>query len=221
MTGRKLGLLFSVLILVFPLNIHAQSATTGALAGSVADAKGAPVSNAQIEIALSGGGSTMRTVVSDAGGNFIAASLPVGIYDILVKASGFSTGKYSDVAVRLTETTRFNPSLVALQSQFAEGVPAPPDQTDRVMVISAPPVVVVETSSPTTGRSVEADVIGKLPLATQNFHQLLSLSPGADSKLNASAELGRGTVGINVNGQRQDNNNYLVDGISVTDLRNF
>ena len=32
--------------------------------------------------------------------------------------------------------------------------------------------------------------------------------------------VGRGDVGINVNGQRQDNNNYLLDGISVTDLRN-
>ena len=63
-------------------------------------------------------------------------------------------------------------------------------------------------------------MIGALPLATQNFHQLLTLSAGATSDLNASAQLGRGDVGINVNGQRQDNNNYLLDGISVTDLRN-
>ena len=33
-------------------------------------------------------------------------------------------------------------------------------------------------------------------------------------------QLGRGDIGINVNGQRDDNNNYLIDGISVTDLRN-
>jgi len=38
--------------------------------------------------------------------------------------------------------------------------------------------------------------------------------------LSAPAPLGRGDVGIDVNGQRQDNNNYLLDGISVTDLRN-
>ena len=39
-------------------------------------------------------------------------------------------------------------------------------------------------------------------------------------KLAPSAQLGRGDVGINVNGQRENNNNYLLDGVSVTDLRN-
>jgi hypothetical protein len=91
---------------------------------------------------------------------------------------------------------------------------------EEVTVVSAPPVVTVETSNAATGRIVEAEVIRSLPLATQNFHQLLNLSAGALSNLNASAELGRGDVGINVNGQRQNNNNYLLDGISVPDLRN-
>jgi len=106
-----------------------------------------------------------------------------------------------------------------LQNQRSGAPSAAGGTTETVMVVTAP-VVTVETSSPATGRSVEADVIGKLPLATQNFHQLLTLSTGAISDLNASAQLGRGDVGIDVNGQRQDNNNYLLDGISVTDLRN-
>lgn len=88
------------------------------------------------------------------------------------------------------------------------------------MVVSTPPVVAIETSNPVTGRTVGNDTIRALPLATQNFHQLLTLSAGAISNLNASAQLGRGDVGIDVNGQRDDNNNYLLDGVSVTDLRN-
>src|SRR5207344_3622175 len=56
-----------------------------------------------------------------------------------------------------------------------------------------------------------------LPLATQNFQQLLTLSSGAQSELNASAQLGRGNVRVIVNGQREDNNNYLIEGISATD----
>jgi len=54
-------------------------------------------------------------------------------------------------------------------------------------------------------------------LATQNYQQLLSLSSGTSSELNASAQLGRGNVRIIVNGQREDNNNYLIEGISSTD----
>jgi Carboxypeptidase regulatory-like domain len=219
MTRKKLALVFSVMLaLSIPFGLYAQSGATGAIGGSVADVKGIPVANAQVEI-VAGSGAVVRTVFSDVDGNFTAASLPVGVYDVVVKAPGLSTSKYSDVAVRLTETTRLNPSLVALQSQSSARTPAAGD-ADKIMVVTEPPVVAVETSSPATGRTVEANLIGSLPLATQNFHQLLTLSSGASSDLNASAQLGRGDVGIDVNGQRDDNNNYLLDGISVTDLRN-
>lgn len=168
MTRKKLALVFSVMFaLSIPFSLYAQSGATGAIGGSVADVKGTPVANAQVEIVV-GSGAVVRTVFSDAGGNFTAASLPVGVYDVVVKAQGMSTSKYSDVAVRLTETTRLNPSLVALQSQSSTRMLAAGD-ADKIMVVTEPPVVAVETSSPATGRTVEADVIGSLPLATQNF----------------------------------------------------
>jgi hypothetical protein len=46
---------------------------------------------------------------------------------------------------------------------------------------------------------------------------LLALSTGTSSDLNGAAQLGRGSVSIYVNGGRQDNNNYLIDGISAAD----
>ena len=120
------------LTLISPFSfIHAQSGSTGAIAGSVVDAKGSPVSNAQIEISPAGI-SVMRVVRSDAGGNFTAASLPVGSYDVVVKAGGFATSKYSDIVVRLTETTRFNPSLVTLGTEAAgDGSP----QSEKIVVV--------------------------------------------------------------------------------------
>src|SRR5207248_3420835 len=75
----------------------------------------------------------------------------------------------------------------------------------------------VETTNPTTGQSIETRTIRELPLATQNYQQLLTLSSGAQSELNAAAQLGRGAVKLFVNGQREDNNNYLIEGISATD----
>ena len=45
----------------------------------------------------------------------------------------------------------------------------------------------------------------------------MTLSTGAQSDLNAAAQLGRGSVKLFVNGQREDNNNYLIEGISATD----
>ena len=75
----------------------------------------------------------------------------------------------------------------------------------------------MDTSDATTGQAIESNTIRALPLATQNFQQLLTLSTGAQSDLNAAAQLGRGDVRIQVNGQREDNNNYAIEGISATD----
>src|SRR6202521_5374232 len=220
MSGRSFSFLgFLVTVVALACSAHGQGGATGAIAGAVLDSKGAPISKAQVEIREGESSTTVRTVFADASGNFTVASLPVDAYDVVVSATGFSTSKYNSVIVRVTETTRLNPSLSSLQSQ-ASAEAARAGQEMEVMVVSAPPVVTVETSSAATGRIVEAEVIRSLPLATQNFHQLLNLSAGALSNLNASAALGRGDVGINVNGQRQNNNNYMLDGISVPDLRN-
>src|SRR6202041_1336745 len=75
----------------------------------------------------------------------------------------------------------------------------------------------VNTKEATTGPSLGAQTITDLPLATRNFQQLLTLSAGASSDLNGAAQLGRGTVYMHVNGGREDNNNYLIDGITVAD----
>ena len=78
-------------------------------------------------------------------------------------------------------------------------------------------VAAVNTVNPTTGESLSYTTINNLPLATRNFQQILTLSAGAASDLNNASQLGRGQVFIHVNGGREDNNNYLIDGISAAD----
>lgn len=78
-------------------------------------------------------------------------------------------------------------------------------------------VVAVDTSDATTGESLGSTTITTLPLATRNFQHRLTLSAGACSDLNSAAALGRGQVYIHVNGGREDNNNYLIEGVSVAD----
>src|SRR4029077_19895058 len=75
----------------------------------------------------------------------------------------------------------------------------------------------VNTTDATTGESLSSTTITTLPLATRNFQQLLTLSAGASSDLNNASQLGRGAVFIHVNGGREDNNNYLIEGISAAD----
>jgi hypothetical protein len=122
---------------------------------------------------------------------------------VVVNKSGFAEAKAGGIEVRVTETTRITITL------------KPGAVTERVEISAQ--VTTVETTNATTGQSLGTDTVRELPLATQNFQQLLTLSTGAQSELNASAQLGRGDVRIIVNGQREDNNNYLIEGITATD----
>ncbi|HKF24695.1 MAG TPA: TonB-dependent receptor, partial [Candidatus Acidoferrum sp.] len=121
----------------------------------------------------------------------------------MVNKSGFSEAKAGGIDVRVTETTKVS---IALK----------PGAVSEKVEITAN-VTSVETSNATTGQSLGTQTIRELPLATQNYQQLLTLSSGASSELNAAAQLGRGSVKLFVNGQREDNNNYLIEGISATD----
>jgi hypothetical protein len=181
----------------------AQGGATGAISGNVQDVSGAIVAGAQVQIINQDTGAVARTLKTDANGAFTAPLLPVATYTVKITGAGFGEGNFRDIAVRITETTRLTAKL------------APLKVLEKVEVQAT--VQTVETTTATTGQAIEERTIRELPLATQNFQQLLTLSTGAQSELNASAQLGRGNARVIVNGQREDNNNYLIEGISATD----
>ena len=183
--------------------LFAQGGATGAITGTVLDPTGAVVANAEVRIVNQDTGETTRALKTDGSGSFTANLLPVGTYTLAISAAGFTETKVPDIAVRITETTRLTAKVSPLKVLEKVDVQAE--------------VQTVDTTSATTGEAIDSRTIRDLPLATQNFQQLLSLSAGAQSDLNASAQLGRGDVRIIVNGQREDNNNYLIEGISATD----
>src|SRR6202047_4015642 len=182
---------------------YAQGGATGAIGGAVVDTSGASISGAEVQIINASTESIGRKLSTNADGEFVAALLPPGTYDVVVNKSGFGEAKAPGLEVPVTETTRVT-------------IPLKPGAVSETVQISAQ-VTTVETSNATTGESIGGSTIRELPLATQNYQQLLSLSAGTQSELNASAQLGRGNVRIIVNGQREDNNNYLIEGISATD----
>ena len=200
---RKLVVAFSVFVTVFTGSLFGQGGATGAIGGVVQDATGAVVANAKVAIKSEATGEVLRQVTTDQSGLFVATLLPVGIYSVEVTATGFPATTFSGIVVRITETTRMTAVLNV--------------NTVKQVVEVQSQVEQVNTTDATTGQSLGAQTITDLPLATRNFQQLLTLSAGASSDLNGAAQLGRGTVYMHVNGGREDNNNYLIDGITVAD----
>ncbi len=182
---------------------YGQGGATGAISGEVVDSSGATVADAEVQITDSRTEALARKISAGSDGSFAVTLLPPGTYYVVVNKPGFSQARADNIEVRVTETTRVT-------------IPIKPGEVSERVEINAQ-VTTVETTNATTGESIGTATIRELPLATQNYQQLLSLSSGTNSELNASAQLGRGNVRIVVNGQREDNNNYLIEGISSTD----
>ena len=190
-------------VLILAAIAMAQGGATGAIAGTVQDVSGAVVAGADVQIVNQDTGEIARKLKTDADGTFSAPLLSVATYTVKITGAGFGESTFKNVVVRITETTRLTAKLA----------PGKTFQTIQVQAI----MPTVETSTAATGQAIESLTIRELPLSTQNFQQLLTLSTGAQSELNAAAQLGRGNARVIVNGQREDNNNYLIEGISATD----
>jgi hypothetical protein len=197
------NLMAFVAVLCLSAFSFAQGGATGAIAGTIQDTTGSVLAGASVKIISEATGLTVRQLTTGSSGTFTAELLPVGSYTVEASAAGFAVTKFSAIVVNITETTRLTCVL------------KPAAQTQVVEVQAQ--VAVVETTAPTTGQSLVNETITTLPLATRNFQQLLTLSAGASSDLNNASQLGRGAVYIHVNGGREDNNNYLIEGISASD----
>jgi hypothetical protein len=193
----------AVFILSCSLQLFAQGGATGAISGTVQDTSGAVLAGAKIEVTNEATGELVRTVTADSSGLFSVLLLPIGTYTVQVTATGLGTVKFAGIAVNITETTRMTAVLK-------------PEVVKEVVEVKSE-VAQVNTADATTGESLGSTTITSMPLATRNFQQLLTLSAGASSDLNNASQLGRGQVYIHVNGGREDNNNYLIEGISASD----
>jgi Carboxypeptidase regulatory-like domain len=198
---RMMALAFPLAFLVSRL--FAQGGATGSISGIVEDPEGGVIPRATVAAVYESTREVVRTQTADATGLFTFTLLPVGSYTLEVNAANFADAKALGVVVRVTETTRLTIIL-----------PVRPGQESVVVQADVLPI---KTANATTGESMTGTTITELPLATQNFQQLLALSAGASAGLNSASQLGRGTVSINVNGGRDDNNNYQIEGIGGND----
>jgi hypothetical protein len=79
--------------------------TTADILGTVTDASGAVISNAQITL-TNLGTQEKRTITSNAAGDYSFTLLPVGHYSIAVKAKGFKSFATNDLAVEAGDRAR-------------------------------------------------------------------------------------------------------------------
>jgi len=194
--------------------LHSQTASTGAIAGKVADASGALVRGAEVRLIDHDSGE-LHTSSSDDVGNFHFVLLPPGRYDLSVCKTGFARLLLTNLNILVTET-----SQVELHLQVGS-------VTETVEVSSE--AATIQSNTIALGRVVNQSSVTGLPLVTRNFAQIASLSPGVATGVSNAGELGAGGTamsqidksndGLFVHGARSYDNNFELDGISVSDVQ--
>lgn len=171
---------------------------TGNLKGAVADPNGGLVAGATVE-AVNAQTSEKRSTTTTDAGTYSITNLPVGIYTVTATATGFGPGTAKDVQVSVSFTTEAN---IALPVGGASAT---------VVVTTATDVSTqLNTNDQQLSTLIDNKKIMDLPLLSRDPNGLILLAPGVTQ---TQTSLG----GFSVNGQRERNNNFLVDGIDNND----
>src|SRR5262252_8438849 len=200
--------LVSFLSLFFALHLLPTTALaqTGAasLTGIVSDQSGAKVPGAPVT-ATNQATNVAYIAVSNEAGNYSITSVPVGKYVLKAELSGFKTATTNPITVEAKAIVRmdFTLQLGAIEETILVAGQAPLLQTETV----------------TVGQVISGTTVVGLPLNGRNTGQLSLLLPGTvtvnPGSFTAVRNFGAGRP--YVNGNREQTNNYIVDGVDMNE----
>src|ERR1700730_6218216 len=212
----EIAVIFSVLlaltvVLLIPVRLHAQ--VSGAtITGTVSDASGAVIPNAQISIKNVATGE-VRAATTDPAGFYTAPNLLPGKYEVTVTAPGFSTEVQTGITLTVGVQQLLNMTMKVGQV------------SEKVQVTGDAPAVQLASSA--ISGVVSQNAVVDLPLNGRDWTSLATLQPGVDSlgsiQMNtAGSQRARRGYGVQlaISGARPQQNNYCIDGISVNDYSN-
>src|SRR5258708_27296951 len=209
--GRRSAILFVRCILFFFVAAPGAFAQfNSGFTGVVVDQSGSAVPNARVTV-TNQATHVSQFAISIDNGDFRISSLPGGVYTIEVEATGFKQWVQKDVQLESNEVKTIYPSL------------ALPTAAESVEVSGT--IAAVETDKSDTSREISQASIENAPLLGRNIYtSMIELAPGiTGSGLPSGGALGSGSANndsfeqeagyqINAAGQRQENNEYDVDG---------
>ena len=192
------SLVLCLLIVGSLLDVCAQSASTGALTGSVTDPTGSVLQNSKISLRNYGTGET-RTAITNQDGLYRFSLLPPGEYELRVEVVGFAPLVVRQVMIWITEVRTIAIQLTVKGVKEEVVVKAPLLQTDNVAL----------------GSVIDRGTIVTLPLVNRNYTQILGLTAGTNTDVVDATQLGAGSQEIRANGARSSDNNFMLNGVDA------
>ncbi len=183
-------------ILLLALSFTAKAQNEGRILGTVSDSSGGSVVGAKVQITNVDTG-IARSLDSNEAGEYVAPNLQPGLYTMTVQAAGFKKIQRTGIRIEVGKDARIDFTL------------QPGDVQQTVEVTEEIPLV--ETTNDTLGGSFANKAINDLPLNGRDFQNLVTLRPGVQRYP------GGGFLSISSNGNRPEDNNFIVDGTDNND----
>jgi len=197
------GVTTALLICVLLGALPSWGQSTAEVRGKVTDASHHPVVSAFVIITAQDT-SLMRAASTDDAGEFEFASLPIGSYQLQVKADGFLAFEASSVRASIGQVV--NLDIVLSQKQGSVGS------------LRTGNAAMIEAGNAQLGVVMGDLDVTQLPLKSRDTFELLQLQPGVQGTLGADLFFGNDQPGVvSVNGGRSRSNNSNVNGGAAGD----
>ncbi len=200
------------LLLTFAASAIAQT-VTGSIRGTVTDPSGALVTGAKVTASNANTG-VATVATTDHDGTYNIQSLPIGSYVVTAAMQGFSITSMGPIALEIDQIAKIDVKLQV-------------GAVTTTVEVGSDSGAVLQTEDSTLGTTVTANSIESLPLSGQNISSVTMFVAGA---VNPTYSAMGGTNGTerdlsassipSFNGNRQQTNNYILDGADINEPLN-
>lgn len=167
------------------------------LNGTVTDPSGAVIAGTLVTVTQEGT-NQIRAIRTNAHGQFVVSSLPIGRFSIVFSQAGFQETRVADVDLHSGDVRTINAKLMIGAVTQTIGVEADKEGAQ------------LNKSDATFGGTIHSVQIAKIPLNGRNITNLELLAPGAiDSGSGAQSS-------IRFAGNGTDDNNFRLDGVDAS-----
>jgi hypothetical protein len=193
-------LLLAAVLCSAPLRAQVESAD---ILGRVADSSNAVIPDAAVTVKNLDNG-VIYTKKSNAAGEFVVTALPIGRYSVQIESQGFETYSVPELNLSQGDRTRVDAKMVIGATVTVEVGTAEPE---------------LQTDSSVVGTVVNERQVEDLPLDGRNFMELAQILAGTNEGPPNALSSGnrpddrRLTSSVSANGQDENANNQLIDGL--------
>ena len=182
--------------------VFGQTRDTAAIFGGISDTQGASIPGASVTLTSSGTGQ-VRKVQANESGQYLVPSLPIGAYALVVEQPAFKRYERTGILLQANENVKVDVALEVGDIKTTVSVDAAASQ--------------VEVRSSTIKETVDRARVVELPLNGRNAADLALLATGVTAFSSNMGDISsswrpRGTKEFSVNGSRNNNVRFTLDG---------